>query len=128
LLFIHGPGGLLRDLRVPGFCVGQDDPKAVEVELREKGLTIVDLPAAAASICGRAYTRYRTARKRSGSKAPMIPLPDFFIGAHAELTDWALATREILGKLGDSPSLALFFGSDNFIGIKVGVRALRKKP
>ena len=88
-------GIALNPIVLAELCVGQDDPKSVEVELREKGLTIVDLPAAAASICARAYTRYRVARKRSGGReAPLIPPPDFFIGAHAELTDWALATRD----------------------------------
>jgi predicted nucleic acid-binding protein len=56
----------------------------------------VDVPAAAAAICARAYTRYLVARKKSGrSKAPSVPLPDFFIGAHAELMGWELATRDV---------------------------------
>ena len=76
-------------------CVGQDDPSAVEVELRAKGLNIIDVPAAASALCGRAYTRYRLARRRSGGgEAPHIPLPDFFIGAHAQLMGWKLATRD----------------------------------
>jgi predicted nucleic acid-binding protein len=46
-------------------------------------------------ICGRAYRRYRLARKKSGgSTALPNPLPDFFIGAHAELMGWPLATRD----------------------------------
>jgi predicted nucleic acid-binding protein len=76
-------------------CVGQNDPKAVETELRAKGLQIIDVPAAASAICSRGYTHYRLARKRSrGGDAPHTPLPDFFIGAHAELMGWQLATRD----------------------------------
>jgi predicted nucleic acid-binding protein len=79
----------------PEICVGQNDPTGVEAGLRAKGLEIVDVPAAASTICSRAYTHYRLARKRSkGGDAPSTPLPDFFIGAHAELMGWDLATRD----------------------------------
>jgi predicted nucleic acid-binding protein len=75
--------------------VGHHDPTSIETELRAKGVNILDVPAAAAVICGRAYTRYRSARRKSrGGRAPSVPLPDFFIGAHAELTGWPLATRD----------------------------------
>lgn len=76
-------------------CVGQEDHKSIEGQLIARGLKIIDIPAAAAPICARAYTRYRLARKHSGGgAAPTIPLPDFFIGAHAELMGWPLATRD----------------------------------
>jgi predicted nucleic acid-binding protein len=68
----------------------------IEKDMRRAGIAILDLPVAAAGICGRAYRRYRLARTRSGGgKAPNVPLPDFFIGAHAELMGWKLATRDI---------------------------------
>jgi predicted nucleic acid-binding protein len=76
-------------------CVGHDDPKSIEAELNAKGINILDVPAQASAICGQAYFRYRLLRRKSGgSKAPAVPLPDFFIGAHAELLGWALATRD----------------------------------
>jgi predicted nucleic acid-binding protein len=66
----------------------------VEAGLRAKGLETVDVPAAASTICSHAYTHYRLARERSkGGGAPSTPLPDFFIGAHAELMGWDVATR-----------------------------------
>lgn len=67
----------------------------IEEDMRSAGVAIFDLPVAAAAICGRAYRRYRLARTRSsGGEAPTVPLPDFFIGAHAELMRWKLATRD----------------------------------
>jgi predicted nucleic acid-binding protein len=68
----------------------------IEEDMRRAGVAILDVPIATAAICGRAYRRYRLARRRSGGgKAPSLPLPDFFIGAHAELMGWKLATRDV---------------------------------
>ncbi len=68
----------------------------IEDDMRQAGIVVLDLPAGAAAICGRAYRRYRLARARSaGGEAPSVPLPDFFIGAHAELMGWKLATRDV---------------------------------
>ena len=68
----------------------------IEEDMRRAGVAILDVPIGTAAICGRAYRRYRLARRRSGGgKAPSLPLPDFFIGAHAELLGWKLATRDV---------------------------------
>jgi predicted nucleic acid-binding protein len=76
-------------------CVGQPEGADVESELLAAGFTVLDLPAAASLICGRAYTNYRLARRRAGGgDAPRVPLPDFFIGAHAELMGWPLASSD----------------------------------
>ena len=72
------------------------ESEEVQAELHSGNIRIIDLPAQAAAICGRAYRRYRLARTQSrGGEAPSVPLPDFFIGAHAELLGWKLATRDV---------------------------------
>lgn len=88
-------GAALNAVVLAELCVGQDNTENLASELRAEGLAILDFPAAASPICARAYTRYRAARRNSGDiEAPRVPLPDFFIGAHAELMGWKLATRD----------------------------------
>ncbi|MEY2428272.1 MAG: hypothetical protein QOJ40_1157 [Verrucomicrobiota bacterium] len=59
------------------------------------GVQILDVPARAAGCCGEAYRAYHRKRKaESGKDAPRMPLPDFFIGAHAETENWQLATND----------------------------------
>ena len=47
------------------------------------------IPYASAFLAGKAYARYR----RRGGARPS-PLPDFFIGAHAAVTNFQLLTRD----------------------------------
>lgn len=59
------------------------------------GLKPLDVPAAASELCGKAYQRYLARRKADGITAgPKTPLPDFFIGAHAELMGFELVTND----------------------------------
>ena len=57
--------------------------------LRRSPLQKKALPFTAAAPAARAFTEYR---KRGGSKN--APLPDFFIGAHAEAEGLTLLTRD----------------------------------
>ena len=92
---VLGEGAAINAIAFAELCVGQPDDADVASELLEAGFIILDVPAAASPICGRAYTRYKRSRRRSGSgQAPGTPLPDFFIGAHAELMEWKVATRD----------------------------------
>jgi predicted nucleic acid-binding protein len=52
-------------------------------------LARLDLPFAAAWLAGRAHLRYR----RAGG-VRRSPLPDFYIGAHAQVAGMALLTRD----------------------------------
>jgi predicted nucleic acid-binding protein len=89
-------GAAINCVALAELYAGPRGGEAIEEDMRRAGIAILDLPVGAAVICGRAYMRYRLARTRSGGgKAPNIPLPDFFIGAHAELLGWKLATRDV---------------------------------
>jgi len=89
-------GAAINCITLAELYAGPRRGEEIEEDMRQTGIAVVDLPVAAAAICGRAYRRYRLARRRSGGgKAPSVPLPDFFIGAHAELMGWKLATRDV---------------------------------
>jgi predicted nucleic acid-binding protein len=88
-------GAAINCITLAELYAGPRRGEEIEHDMRQTGIVVLDLPAGAA-ICGRAYRRYRLARTRSaGGKAPSVPLPDFFIGAHAELMGWKLATRDV---------------------------------
>ena len=53
------------------------------------GLEIVTMPRPALFLAGKVFTQYR---KSGGSRAGV--LPDFFIGAHAVISDSLLITRD----------------------------------
>lgn len=93
---IAATGAAINAVTLAELCAAERaQAEKVEAEIASAGVHIIDLPVAAAPICGRAYIRYRSARRRSrGGDAPAMPLPDFFIGAHAELMGWKLATRD----------------------------------
>lgn len=61
----------------------------IDAALQDLRLDLLPLPKAALFLAGKAFQRYRRA---GGTKANV--LPDFFIGAHAAVTDSALLTRD----------------------------------
>jgi predicted nucleic acid-binding protein len=88
-------GGGISVVTLAELCAGSPSPADIEPEIRRLGLQIFDLPATVAHVCGVAYRRYIVARRASGGGAsPKIPLPDFFIGAHAQIMGCKLATRD----------------------------------
>jgi hypothetical protein len=88
-------GGGISVVTLAELCAGARNPENVQQEIERLGLTVHDLPAAAATTCGKAYRRYIIARRKSGGGLPpKMPLPDFFIGAHAEIMEWKIATRD----------------------------------
>ncbi len=92
---VAAEGGGISVVTLAELCAGAHNPMDVEPEIKRLGLTVHDLPAAAASACGKAYRRYVIARRKSGGgQSPKMPLPDFFIGAQAEVMEWKIATRD----------------------------------
>jgi len=61
----------------------------LESAIRESGLLWSEIPKEALFLAGNAFMSYRHA---GGTKAS--PLPDFFIGAHAAVSDLVLITRD----------------------------------
>ena len=92
---VSGEGAAVNAVSVAEACVGDAEPQTVADRIRSWGVAVLDVPAAASEVCARAYLVYRARRKaESGKDAPAVPLPDFFIGAHAQIMGWTLATAD----------------------------------
>jgi predicted nucleic acid-binding protein len=92
---VAAEGGGISAVTLAELCAGARDPADVEPEIKRWGLAVHDVPGAAACACGKAYRRYVMARRSSGGgPSPKMPLPDFFIGAQAQVMGWKVATRD----------------------------------
>ncbi len=88
-------GAAVNAVSLAELCVGDAEPETVSDRIRSWGITLLDVPAAVAEPCAQAYLVYRERRRaESGRDAPSLPLPDFFIGAHAQVMGWPLATAD----------------------------------
>ncbi len=93
---VSGEGAAVNAVSVAEVCVGDAEPHTVTDRIRSWGVSVLDVPAAASVVCACAYLTYRTRRKAdSGREAPAVPLPDFFIGAHAQVMGWTLVTADV---------------------------------
>jgi predicted nucleic acid-binding protein len=92
---VAGDGAAINAVSLAEVCVGDADALTVADRIRSWGVEILDVPAAAASVCATAYLQYRKRRlSQSDIPLPNMPLPDFFIGAHAKIMGWELATTD----------------------------------
>lgn len=92
---VAGDGAAINTVSLAEICVGDSEPTSVAERVRSWGVEVLDLPAATAECCAKAYAKYRKRKvTQSGKTAPATPLPDFFIGAHAKIMDWELATAD----------------------------------
>ncbi|HEY9175530.1 MAG TPA: PIN domain-containing protein [Verrucomicrobiae bacterium] len=90
-----GEGVCANAVSLAEVCVGDADPVSVSQRIAAWGVELVAVPPAAAADCAAAYGIYRARRKAdSGKEAPLTPLPDFFIGAHAQVMGWKVATGD----------------------------------
>lgn len=92
---VAGDGAAINAVSLAEACMGDEEPSTVADRIRSWGVEILDVPAAAAEACAEAYRRYRKKPRSSpGGPVPAMPLPDFFIGAHASIMGWELATAD----------------------------------
>jgi predicted nucleic acid-binding protein len=91
---VAGDGAAINAVSLAEICVGDADPPSVADRIRSWGIEILDVPAAAADVCAEAFRWYRKQRGASDIALPTMPLPDFFIGAHARIMGWELATAD----------------------------------
>ena len=69
--------------------IGYRTADACQRALAVQGIELVPIPWPAAFLAGRAFAAYK---RRGGNK--LAPLPDFFIGAHAAVSNLRLLTRD----------------------------------
>jgi predicted nucleic acid-binding protein len=92
---VAGEGAAINPLVLAEVCVRAAKPDEVMDNLEEFGFVLIPLPVTSAFPAAKAYAIYLKRRKESGhGEGPRTPLPDFFIGAHAECAGAKLVTRD----------------------------------
>lgn len=69
--------------------IGFSKIEEVERAVSKLGLKVLEIPREALFLAGKVFLQYR---KNKGSKKS--PLPDFYIGSHAAVSDFKLITRD----------------------------------
>jgi predicted nucleic acid-binding protein len=70
--------------------IGFNKVEAVEAAIDALNVKVLEMPREALYLAGKVFTKHR---KNKGAKN--APLPDFFIGAHASVSQFGLVTRDI---------------------------------
>ncbi len=92
---VAADGAVTNAVCLAELYLGKEGPASTAEKIRSWGIGILDKPVAAAEGCAATYGRYRQERRRQSSNdSPLTPLPDFFIGAHAQIMGWPLATAD----------------------------------
>ena len=88
-------GAAANTVTVAEASVRAADRQKVPQHLEEVGLTLLPLPISAAIPAAKAFGLYLDRLKAEGrTESSRVPLPDFFIGAHAEAEGMTLVTRD----------------------------------
>ena len=93
---------LINDVVYAELSVRYGRIEDLDAFLEKAGLEIAPVPRTALFLAGKAFTRYR---KAGGSRRGV--LPDFFIGAHAAVSELPLLTRDVGRYKTYFPSLTL---------------------
>jgi predicted nucleic acid-binding protein len=106
---VAGSGAAISAVSVAELCsYAMRDASSVSFHIRSMRVNMLDVPVMASEICGRAYRKYLDVRKADSKKdGPKTPLPDFFIGAHAELMGWEIVTGDVSRYRNYFPSVKL---------------------
>ena len=86
---LNGPL-LINDVVYAETSIRYRDLQKFEAALAKAGVIVVPMPRPALFIAGKAFARYREA---GGIRTGV--LPDFFIGAHAQVEQLPLLTRDV---------------------------------
>jgi len=70
--------------------IGFDRVEEVEEAIESLGIKVLEMPREALFLTGKAFMKYRNNKGAKNS-----PLPDFFIGAHASVSQLMLITRDL---------------------------------
>jgi len=70
--------------------IGFEKIEEVESAISNLGIKVLELPREALFLAGKVFIKYR---RNKGTKNS--PLPDFFIGAHASVSQFSLVTRDL---------------------------------
>lgn len=81
---------LINEIVYAELSVRADSEARLGKALTELDVVLVRTPTAALFLAGKIFYRYRTA---GGLRTGV--LPDFFIGAHAQIVEWPLITRDL---------------------------------
>jgi len=92
---VAGEGAMVNAVVLAELCVGDARPDDLADRILSWGVEIASLSASAGPVCAAAFRQYRDRRMRGTGKRAAMPLPDFFIRAHAQITESRLATAEV---------------------------------
>ena len=98
---LNGPL-LINDVVYAETSIRYRDLQKFEAALAKAGVIVVPMPRPALFIAGKAFARYREA---GGIRTGV--LPDFFIGAHAQVEQLPLLTRDVRRYRSYFPSVTL---------------------
>ena len=70
--------------------IGFNRIEELEAALEQAGIKVLEIPREAMFLAGKVFLKYRKAKGTKHST-----LPDFYIGAHAIISDFDLITRDI---------------------------------
>jgi len=92
---VSGDGAAINTVILTELCVGDSRPSTVDSRIRAIGIEMLALPPEVAPVCAEAFAQYLEVRRgRAKERLTKVPMPDFFIGAHASVLDIPLVTAD----------------------------------